>query len=95
MKLRLGVIILVLMLFISACSSDRIDKITIYKMESFSKVNEGSIIEITDSKVIKNIKQAFNSAHKEPGIVNMADPQFKVEIGTQDFFLFNYGYNSI
>lgn len=51
MKLRLGVIILVLMLFISACSSERVDKITIYKMESFSKVNEGSNIEITNPKM--------------------------------------------
>jgi hypothetical protein len=56
-------------------------------MESFSVIKKDSLISFTDSKVVSKIAKAFNTANKEPGIVDMADPDYKVEFGEESYFL--------
>lgn len=68
-------------------NADNIDKVKVYKMKSFSEVYEKSLIVITDLQEIKSIEEAINNAEKEPGIVDMADPEYKIEIGKETYFL--------
>jgi len=56
-------------------------------MESFSKVKEGSLRTFTDLKDVNIFEAAFNNAKKEPGIVDMADPEYKVELGSEAYLL--------
>ncbi|MBB6451720.1 hypothetical protein HNQ94_000141 [Salirhabdus euzebyi] len=63
-------------------NSKSIEKITIDSMES----NTETIV-IEDTKTIEKIKEVFEKAEKQPGIVNMADPEYKVEVGEETYFL--------
>lgn len=85
--LHLFVFTVFLSLLTVGCSSKNIAKVNVYKMESFSKVEEGSLTKFTGSKSIKNFIKAFDNAKKEPGIVNMVDPDYKVEVGSKSYFL--------
>ena len=67
---------------------ENIEKVYIFEMmNSFSKVNEDSKIIISDSKEITDIKEAVNSAEKLSGIVDVAEPHYKIEIGEEAYFL--------
>ena len=74
---------------LSGCSKGmkEVKEVNVYEMESFSEVKEDSLVTFTDEKEIKQFNKAFNSAKKQPGIVDMADPQYKVELGGKSFFL--------
>lgn len=82
-------VFLVFILIIVGCSNgtEEIESISIYKMKNFSTVQEDSLITLTDSKVIDEFTKGFNNANKEQGIVNMADPEYKVELGGVTYFL--------
>lgn len=58
------------------------EEISIYKMKS---ENEPTVLTKKDDR--NTIKHAIKSAKKEPGIVNMADPQFKIHLGDESYFL--------
>lgn len=75
------------LLFVSGCSSENIEKIDVYEMESFSIIKKDSLVSYTDSKVVSNFVNAFKNANKEQGIVDMADPEYKVEIGEESYYL--------
>lgn len=62
-------------------------KVNIYKAKSISEVKKDSFIEITDKQAINQLRKAFNHAKNQSGIVNMADPQYKVKIGEKSYFL--------
>ncbi|QED49082.1 hypothetical protein [Cytobacillus dafuensis] len=44
-------------------------------------------IVLSDKDVIKTIKKAIKGANKQPGIVDVADPQYKINIGDEIYFL--------
>lgn len=62
-------------------------EVKVYGMESFSEVTEDSLVTYTDKKVTQQFKKAVSSAKKQSGIVDMEDPQYKVELGGESFFL--------
>lgn len=64
-----------------------VGKIKISAMNSFTEVNEDSVIVISDIEEINNIKEAVNSVEKSYGFVDVDDPQFKVEFGDEAYFL--------
>lgn len=80
-------ILLFLLVSIIGCSNEKIESITIHKMKNFSEVNEEWKIVITDKKEIDLFVTAFKSAKKEPGVVDMADPHYKVFLDEEAFFL--------
>lgn len=84
--LRSIFVILFFTLFIAGCSHGKSGEVKVYKMKSFSEVNEDSIIVFTDSKDVNLLETAFNNAKKEPGVVNMVDPEYKVEIFDNDSY---------
>ncbi|WP_394188746.1 hypothetical protein [Paenisporosarcina quisquiliarum] len=83
----LFIFIVFTLLLVSGCSSKNIEKIDVYEMESFSNIKKDSLTSFTDSKVVSNFVNAFENANKEQGIVDMADPEYKVEIGEESYYL--------
>jgi hypothetical protein len=57
-------------------------RITIYQLRNASEP-----IIIGDSEEMRTINEAINGAKKEPGIVNMANPEFKIEFEKETYFL--------
>ncbi|KIL51602.1 hypothetical protein KP77_11140 [Jeotgalibacillus alimentarius] len=74
-------------LFATGCSSADIEKIDVYEMESFSIIKEDSLTSYTDSKDVNIFIKVFNNAKKEPGIVDIADPEYQVQIGEESYYL--------
>lgn len=42
---------------------------------------------IEDTETIEMIEEAVSNSKEQPGIVNMEDPEFKIEIGEETYFL--------
>ncbi|MFC5590788.1 hypothetical protein ACFPRA_17955 [Sporosarcina soli] len=87
-KLFLGLIMGVL--FMSGCSagaSMEDEKVSVYEMKSFAEIRKNSLITFTDTKVETTFAEAFHSAERVPGIVDMADPDYRVEFGDEAYFL--------
>jgi hypothetical protein len=63
-------------------NTESLEKITIFPMESNSEV-----LVIEDTETIDMIQEAVDNAEKQPGIVDMADPEYKIEIGEEIYFL--------
>ena len=88
MKKFLLLLVVVIALIVSACSSgQQVESVTMYKMTSFSDADLDSVKEITDPDEIATIQAAIKNAVKQPGIVNMADPEFMIEAGEQSYYL--------
>ncbi|WHY85735.1 hypothetical protein QNH39_24535 [Neobacillus novalis] len=79
----------VLLFVLIGCSksSDNTEKVNVYKMVSFSLTEKDSLITFSDSKVIKVFIDAFNNAKRVPGVVDVAEPEYKVELGDKKYFL--------
>ncbi|CAM3041798.1 hypothetical protein FITA111629_00110 [Filibacter tadaridae] len=86
--LTISILLFAFISSLSGCSKGIKEvEVNVYEMESFSEVREDSLVTFTDKKAIKQFKKAFSSAKKQPGAVDMADPQYKVELGGKSFFL--------
>lgn len=87
-KILFWVLAAVLMLLaVSACSSGEPKEVRMYEMESFAVTKEDSLIVITDSKDIEIFERAVDSATERLGIANMADPDYKFDLGGESYFL--------
>lgn len=45
------------------------------------------MVTYTDSEANRTIVKAFKKAKKEPGIVDMADPEYQVDFGENSYYL--------
>ncbi|AOV08022.1 hypothetical protein [Sporosarcina ureilytica] len=81
--LFISILLFAFLASLSGCSKGikEVKKVNVYEMESFSEVRGDSLVTFTDKKAIKQFKKTFSSAKKQPGVVDMADPQYKVELG--------------
>ncbi|SDH95022.1 hypothetical protein SAMN04487975_11049 [Planococcus glaciei] len=73
--------------FVGGCSSENTEKVDVYEMESFSVIKKDSLTSYTDSDDVSHLVKAFKKAKKEPGIVDMVDPDYKVEFGEESYYL--------
>ena len=95
MRKLTGVLMLMMIgLILSACqngllNSDQqaVSKIILHQMESFGQVKENSRIEVTDGQTIELFAEAVSQSDKVSGIADVADPNFKVEFGEKEFYL--------
>lgn len=74
-------------LFLVGCTSENIKKVDVHEMESFLVTKEDSLVTYTDSEAIRTIVKAFKKAKIEPGIVDMADPEYQVDFGENSYYL--------
>ena len=75
------------LLVVSGCSTVSSEKVTIYEMISFSETNMESKKIITNLKDINILETSFNGASKNPGLTDMIDPNYKVELAEETYFL--------
>ncbi|WP_434399851.1 hypothetical protein M1Q06_12695 [Planococcus sp. 11815] len=93
-KLSVLSLLLIMLFTLTACQNGSLnaeqqaaDKIVLYKMESFGQVMENSRLEVTDEQTIELFAEAISRADKVSGIADVADPNFKVEFGEKEFYL--------
>ncbi|MBH5316192.1 hypothetical protein I6N90_00020 [Paenibacillus sp. GSMTC-2017] len=92
-QMILILIIGLLMLATIGCSSSNNAKgtpfvnVTIAEMASFSTTKENTLLTITDEKEIAILKEASDSATMIEGIFDRADPEYKVELDANSYFL--------
>lgn len=89
MKNQLFLCLIVLFLQ-SGCSSDTVDHVYLYEMESFSETKIDSKVEITQLNDIDIFHAAISGASQNPGISDIIDPHYKVELGEETYFLWIY-----
>ena len=68
-------------------NTESVGKVNIYEMKGFSEINEESLIVITDSEEINSIEEAIKGAEKVPGIVDVFEPHYQVNIGEKTYYL--------
>lgn len=56
-------------------------------MKSFGQVIDNSQLEVTDKQTIEGVAEAISRANKVSGVADVADPDFKVEFGEKEFYL--------
>ncbi|MHC0035341.1 hypothetical protein [Pseudoneobacillus sp. C159] len=71
----------------SKSSNGDIEKVNVYEMVDFSTYNKDSLITFSDSNEIKKFIYAFKSANRVSGVVDVAEPEYKVELGDETYFL--------
>lgn len=87
-----GLIVLLLGLVLSGCASDASDKkeertVSLRVMNGYTNVAEGSQKEVTDPEEIAMWHMAIKEAVPELGIVDMAEPQYQVDLGDSVHYL--------
>ncbi|PYZ94869.1 hypothetical protein CR194_04915 [Salipaludibacillus keqinensis] len=87
MKSFIFIVAFVLIGCSSGINTESSEKVIIYEMKSFQEVHEESKIERTDEQVIDQFIRAFHSAEKQAGIVDMVDPDYRVDFDEESYFL--------
>ncbi|TMW71198.1 hypothetical protein [Alteribacter natronophilus] len=84
-------IFLVSVFILAACTSglrvDSSEEAHVYEMKSFNGVVDESKLVIRDEKVIDEFISAFRAANRHRGVVDMADPDYRVDLGKDSYFL--------
>ncbi|MGD6843395.1 hypothetical protein ACQCVH_12850 [Bacillus infantis] len=66
---------------------EKVKTVEVYKMTSFSSVKEDSKITFSSQRSVKAFRSAFKKARKQSGAVDMVDPDYKVILGEESYFL--------
>ncbi|WP_025783221.1 hypothetical protein [Sporosarcina sp. D27] len=64
--------------------------VTVEQMRSFNEVVPNSEREITQLSDARTFQRAVWTAKKLPGVVDVADPNYKVTIGKNEYYLWLY-----
>ncbi|MGR6898493.1 hypothetical protein [Rummeliibacillus sp. BSL5] len=86
--LQLTSVMLLLTLF--ACSSNEVKEtkeVKVQEMVSFSKEKQNTLKVISDSPKVKVIVNAIRQAKKQKGIVDITDPQYRLDTDQDSYYL--------
>jgi uncharacterized protein YcfL len=87
---KLSVLIFVVGFILVGCSQKQENKISASPIETSSKTvasTKAITIELKETEEIDLFTKAVNDSIKEPGIVNMTNPQYQFSIGKESYFL--------
>ena len=73
--------------FVSGCSSENIEKVSVYEMENYTDIKEDSLKEFTKAEVVSEFKSAIEDAEQVLGIADTVAPHYKVEMNEESYFL--------
>ncbi|MGM0837214.1 MAG: hypothetical protein ACQEV7_13745 [Bacillota bacterium] len=62
-------------------------QVDVYEMASFLETERDSLLTFTNKDDIVLFTNAFETAKKEPGTPDMAEPQYKVILGDKTYFM--------
>lgn len=76
-------------MMLSACGNKlgEVKQVDVYKMESFDQVQKNSVVTFKSDEEIKAFEQAFTHLKKQKGKVDIMDPEYKVELGNKNYFM--------
>lgn len=81
-------IVLFTFIALTGCNnSTEIKEVKLYEMNDFDQEKENSLKTFNKSTEIKAFEEAFKQMKKQPGIVDMIEPEYKVEIGNKTYFM--------
>jgi len=76
--------VLLFVLFIFGCTPN---KVIVVEMESFLKEKQDTKMTFTEQSIIKDFTKAIKEAQKRDGIADVADPDYKIKLGADSYFL--------
>jgi len=76
--------VLLIVLFLLGCTPN---KVTIVEMESFWKAKQDTKKTFTEQSIINDFTKAIKEAQKRDGIADVADPEYKIKLGADSYFL--------
>ncbi|MFG3612927.1 hypothetical protein [Rummeliibacillus stabekisii] len=79
-----------LLLTLVACSSNEVKEtkeVKVQEMVSFSKEKQNTLKVISDSPKVKVIVNAIRQAKKQKGIVDITDPQYRMDTDQDRYYL--------
>lgn len=79
-----------LLLTLFACSSNEVKEtkeVKVQEMVSFSKEKQNTLKVISDSPKVKVIVNAIRQAKKQKGIVDITDPQYRMDTDQDRYYL--------
>lgn len=86
-SMMVSIVTLFMLLLVTGCTMDSLEEVHLYEMKSFAEMKVDSLRVITDSEEIAMWHKAIKDSVKQLGIVNMADPEYRVELGEKAYFL--------
>ncbi|REK71829.1 hypothetical protein [Paenibacillus paeoniae] len=84
-----SIVTLFIALIVSGCVSNDERKVSLYEMKDFSEVKEGSLRVVTDPKEIAMWHKAMKDSIQQLGIVDIINPQYKVDLGDGVYYLWS------
>ncbi|AZN42628.1 hypothetical protein [Paenibacillus albus] len=87
MRFLMFVLLFAVVFAVTGCTHEKIQQISFNKMKSFKEMEQNSLKVISDTDDISVFSKAFKYAKKNAGIADMADPQYKVKLGKETYFL--------
>ncbi|MFJ7667513.1 hypothetical protein ACIQXI_10405 [Lysinibacillus sp. NPDC097195] len=76
--------VLLFVILLSGCTSN---KVIVVEMESFAKELPETKKTFNKPTIINDFTTAMTEAHKRDGIADVADPDYKIKVGADSFFL--------
>lgn len=85
----LASLLTIVVCLLSSCGfeMEKVDEVSVYEMQTFEDVKDIPVRTFTKRNEILVFEKAIQRAKKQRGIVDMADPQYKVALGGKSFFL--------
>lgn len=81
-------IVLFTFIALTGCNnSTEIKEVKVYEMNDFNQEKENSLKTFNKTKEIKVFEEAFNQMKKRAGIVDIIEPEYKVEIGNKTYYI--------
>lgn len=81
-------IVLFTLIALTGCNnSTEIKEVKVYEMIDFDQEKENSLKTFNKSTEIKAFEEAFKKMKKQEGIVDIIEPEYKVEIGNNTYFM--------
>ena len=78
-------VLLSFILLLSGCSS--VKEVHLYEAGSFTTVNEESQTTYTEPDIVEQFATAVNDAEQLPGKVDVAEPQYVLELDGESYYL--------
>lgn len=76
--------VLLFVLFIFGCTPN---KVTVIEMESFLKEKQDTKMTFTEQSISNDFTKAIKEAQKRDGIADVTDPDYKIKLGADSYFL--------
>lgn len=83
----IGASMILLLVILTGCTSSKVEEIEIYHMGSFATISGELVGTLTKTYEINKLEKVFENAEKEAGVVDMAEPHYRIELDSDTYYL--------